>query len=516
MQMLQIALGVLLALSLGLNLALIFKRRADRFSGNLHAFLMRNMSGRIGLTNSFDLADAGTALQKEIASHFNTFITTLRQILKNSFSIGHKLTTTSDSMKTDAAKLLDMSEKTSMQSAQVATAMEEMSSTVNEIARNASTVAASSVTTLDNANRAEEDINENVRSIEVLSGNVTNWAETNRALSHATLRIDEIILVITDIADQTNLLALNAAIEAARAGEHGRGFAVVADEVRKLADKTARATREIAGMIRDVKSKADNSLETMDSTLTGVTDSIERSKHARLSLGKIVSEVEQITGMIQQIATASEEQSKVSEEVLSNMEKVSEYAGSTRQLAQSISASGDSVATLALGLYSNLCNLKKDQVDVSMEDLLKSSALSLQSMLEETIKAGRLDRTALFDENYVRVNEEGRLSTGATRYFETAVLPELKKWAESDRKIVYVVAMDRNGYMPTHILPSRAGIRMQDPISLNGARSENLIGQAFRRPVAAGGELVIDVAHPVGVGDRHWGCLRIGYMPDMS
>ena len=516
MSLIQIVLIILVILSVCLNVFLLFRRRTGDYNRFLHAFLEKNMTGRISVANTLEQSAAADSLQREITSFFNAFILNLRQILKNSFSIGHKLTTTSDSMKTDASKLLEMADNTSMQSTQVATAMEEMSTTINEIARNASTVATSSVSTLDNASQAEKDINENVKSIELLSGNVSNWAETNKALSHATRKIDEIILVINDIADQTNLLALNAAIEAARAGEQGRGFAVVADEVRKLADKTGKATKEIGGMIRDVKTKADNSLGTMDSTLAGVTESIQRSKNAEGSLIKIVTEVRQITDMIQQIATASEEQSKVSEEVVSNMEKVASYATETKRLAQNISTSGDSVATLAINLYSNLCNLKKDSLDETMEELLISCASSFQSMLEEAVRAGRLSNNALFDDNYVKAGEEGQLSTGFTRFFEDSVLSVLKQWAQSDKKIVYVVVMDRNGYMPTHIMPARARLKMGDPISITGAKSEKLIGQAFRRPVAAGGELVIDIAHPVLPGGRHWGCLRIGYMPDMS
>ncbi|MGC2061947.1 MAG: methyl-accepting chemotaxis protein [Thermodesulfovibrionales bacterium] len=516
MSLLQIALIILVILSAVLNVFLLLRRRTGEFNKFLHTFLAKNMAGRINLVNTLEKTETGDHRQGEIISFFNEFILKLRQILKNSFSIGHNLTTTSDAMKKDASELLQMADSTSMQSTQVATAMEEMSSTINEIARKASAVATSSVATLDNASQAETDIKKNVKSIELLSGNVSNWAETNRALSHATRKIDEIILVINDIADQTNLLALNAAIEAARAGEQGRGFAVVADEVRKLADKTGKATKEIGGMIRDVKSKADNSLGTMDSTLAGVTESIQRSRSAEESLIKIVTEVRQITDMIQQIATASEEQSKVSEDVVSNMEKVANYANQTKMLAQNISTSGDSVASLAINLYSNLCNLKKDNFDTAMEELLISCSSSFQSMLEEAVRTGRLENSALFDDNYVKVDEEGRFSTGCMSFFENSVLSSLKQWAQADKKIVYVVAMDRNGYMPTHIMPARARLKMADPISINGAKSEKLIGQAFRRPIAAGGELVIDITHPILPGGRHWGCLRIGYMPDMS
>ncbi|MBA4373122.1 MAG: hypothetical protein C0402_09720 [Thermodesulfovibrio sp.] len=516
MSVLQVILIVLIILSVGFNFFLFFRPRTGDFNKFLHTFFAKNMAGRISLANTLEKTGVGDQIQKESISFLNEFILKLRQILRNSFSIGHNLTTTSDSMKNDASRLLEMADSTSMQSTQVATAMEEMSTTISEIARNASTVATSSVSTLDNASQAERDINENVRSIEILSGNVSNWAETNRALSQATHKIDEIILVINDIADQTNLLALNAAIEAARAGEQGRGFAVVADEVRKLADKTGKATKEIGGMIRDVKTKADNSLGTMDSTLSGVTESIQRSRSAEESLVKIVSEVRQITDMIQQIATASEEQSKVSEDVVANMEKVASYANETKSLAQHIATSGDSVASLAINLYSNLCGLKKDPLDEAMEGLLISCSSTFQSMLEEAVKAGKVTHNALFDDNYVKSGEEGKLSTGGTRFFEDSVLALLKQWVQTDKKIIYVVAMDRNGYMPTHLMPARSGLKMSDPISLNGARSEKLIGQAFRRPIAAGGELVIDIAHPVLPGGRHWGCLRIGYMPDMS
>ncbi len=505
----------LLSLSLAVNLYLLFRSSFNRFNGELKQHLFRSSAGRPDLATQFSSQAALRGGPGEIRSHLNMLVGKLGENFKKAFSVGYQLTKTSDSMKQVSSQLQDMSDKLSSQAAQVATAMEEMSSTINEIARNATTAAKAGTSSSDNADLAKKAIDENVKSIELLSENVSTWAETNRALSTATDHIDKIILVINEIAGQTNLLALNAAIEAARAGEQGRGFAVVADEVRKLADKTAAATKEIGDMIKDVKEKADNSLTTMDATLSRVADNIDRSKHAEASLKKIAEEVKQTVDMIRQIATASEEQAQVSEDVLQNMEKVSGYAADAKGLAATISASGDSVASYALSLYSQLCSVKKDATDNAMEESLRSCAASLATLLEGAVRQGRLDDAALFDENYTKTNEPDKFATRANRYFEAEVLPLLKTWSQADKRITYVVVMDKNGYMPTHTNPARAKVKMQDPISLAGTRSNAIIGQAFRRPIAAGGELVVDIAAPLVVAGKQWGCLRIGYLPDM-
>ncbi len=487
---------------------------AGRFSKSLNAFLSRTVSGRLVLTRTFVHEGSSGKSEKQVADYTNVIFSRIREIFKNVASMGFTLTTTSDSIKDGSGKMLDMAEKTSFQATQVATAMEEMSSTINEIARNAEVAAESSASMTENANRAGSDIKENVRSIELLSENVSHWAETNKALSKATEQIYGIISVIKDIADQTNLLALNAAIEAARAGEHGRGFAVVAEEVRKLADKTGKATQEIASMITEVKEKADNSLTTMDKTLERVNESIGRARSVDKSLETILAGVNQTGDLVRQIASAVEEQSKVSGDVLANMEEVSNYAKDTRGLALSISRSGDSIASHALALYGQLCGVIKDKTDENMETLLINSSAHLKNTLEDAIKGGWLANHDLFDEQYAGKGE-GKLTTRSSAYFENEILPLLKKWAQAEKGIIYVVVMDRNGYMPTHIMPARAGVRMEDEISLKGAQSNAIIGQAFRRPIQAGGELVNDISHPVTIGGRHWGCLRIGYLPEV-
>jgi methyl-accepting chemotaxis protein len=505
----------LLVLSLAANAYLLLRSSSNKFTAELKQYLFRSSSGRPDLATQFLSQSALRRGYGEIRSHLNTLMGKLSENFKKAFSIGYHLTKTSDSMKQVSSRLQDMSDKLSSQAAQVATAMEEMSSTINEIARNATTAAKAGASSSESAELAKQAIVENVASIERLSENVSTWADTNRALSAATDRIDKIILVINEIAGQTNLLALNAAIEAARAGEQGRGFAVVADEVRKLADKTASATKEIGDMIKDVKEKADNSLTTMDATLSQVADNIGRSKHAEESLKKIAGEVRQTVDMIHQIATASEEQAQVSEDVLKNMEKVSGYATDAKDLASTISSSGDSVASYAHNLYSQLCSVKKDAVDNVMEEALRAFSSTLCTLVEEAVRQGRLDATALFDENYGTTNEPDKFATRTNSYFEAEVLPLLKSWSQSDKRITYVVVMDKNGYMPTHTNPARAKVKMQDPISLAGARTDKIIGQAFRRPIAAGGELVVDIAVPLVISRRQWGCLRIGYLPDM-
>ncbi len=515
MQTTTLVLFAALALSLFANIIFALKRFFSRSYGELNEFLGRISQGRLTVAQVFPMKKTGSKAEIQTASNLNDMIVKTRAVLKNIFSLGLNLTKTSDLISGSSRQMIEIFEKTSTQSAQVAAAMEQMSATINEISSRAGAAAQSITSLTESAGHAEKDIDANVKSIEGLSSQVHEWAETNKALSKATNQIDEIILVINDIASQTNLLALNAAIEAARAGEHGRGFAVVADEVRKLADKTEKATKEIGSMIRDIKTKTDSSIATMDSTLQGTADSIRRAKNADVSLKKIAIEVRQIADMVSQTAVATEEQSKVSESVLSNTEEVSEYTVKSKELARVISSEAVSMVSLAINLYSQLCSVKKDMLDERIEEMLKTDAREVMAKLEQAIKVGGMSNEVLFDFNYSRSGEAGKLTARYSTFFQSHVMPLLKQLGESEKKIIYVVAMDSNGLIAAHNNPSRIGVKMSDPVSINGAKSTEIVGQAFRRPVEAGGELVNDIAHPISVGGRHWGCLRIGYLPEI-
>ncbi|MFO0754679.1 MAG: methyl-accepting chemotaxis protein [Thermodesulfovibrionales bacterium] len=514
MELVTLVLGGGFAVSVLSNVFLLIQRKTDA-ARELSSFFAEQNQGRASLARPFPVKESASGGRKEIARYLNGFLEKIGEVYRNIFSNGLELVKLADTLKSCSDQTLAMSQETSSQASQVAAAMEEMSSTINDIVRNINQAVQSGNASTEHARIIEKSIQENVSSIEMLSTNVMEWAGTSRALSEATEKIDGIIVVIKDIADQTNLLALNAAIEAARAGEQGRGFAVVADEVRKLADKTGKATQEIASMIRDVKTKADSSLDTMDSTLNGVNESIERTKKADEYLKKTIEELQRTADMVNHIAASTGQQSKVTEEVLANMERVSGSAARTKELTQNISASKDSLLSLALKMYGQLCSVKKDTVDESMERLLVDCTHELAQLLEADLKAGKIDRASLFDENYTKVDDKGKLTTRFTRHFESEVLPLLRKWGSSDKRLIYTVVMDRNGYMPIHLLPARAGVKMEDPVSMGGARSSVIIGKAFRRPVEAGGEMVIDIACPLMVSGQHWGCFRIGYLPQV-
>jgi len=150
----------------------------------------------------------------------------------------------------------------------------------------------------------------------------------------------------------------------------------------------------------------------------------------------------------------------------------------------------------------------------SMEAYIKTIADEFTAKLEDSLQRGKIDIDSLFDENYVKTEEESKFKNRSNSFFDSEILPLLKRWIKKDSHLIYVVAMDRNGYMPTHITPSRAYVRMTDQVSLSGAKTPTLLRQPFRRPKEVGGDLVKDVAMPIKVKDRHWGCLRIGYIPD--
>ncbi|MDL2272175.1 methyl-accepting chemotaxis protein [Desulfovibrio sp. OttesenSCG-928-I05] len=225
--------------------------------------------------------------------------------------------------------------------AQSATAMEEMNSTVMEVARNASIAADGSGRAREKADQGAGIVQESVSAINTVQTDTRELHRNMEELGQQAESIGTIMTVISDIADQTNLLALNAAIEAARAGEAGRGFAVVADEVRKLAEKTMEATKQVGDAIKGIQTGTRQSITAVERTtgnLDTTTDLVQRSG---VALAEIVEEVSSTAGQVSSIATAAEEQSAASEEITSSLDEInrmaSENAAAMQQSAQAVS-----------------------------------------------------------------------------------------------------------------------------------------------------------------------------------
>ncbi len=225
---------------------------------------------------------------------------------------------------------------------ETATAMEEMNSTVLEVARNAGSASDVSIATRKKAEEGADIVRKVVASIEAVQRRSMNLKEDMAALGEHARSISRIMGVISDIADQTNLLALNAAIEAARAGDAGRGFAVVADEVRKLAEKTMASTTDVGNAINAIQQSADKSIRAVDESVEGIEESTELATRSGGTLEEIVAMADRTADQVRAIATASEQQSASSEEINQSITQVNTIAGETaRAMEESARAVSD-------------------------------------------------------------------------------------------------------------------------------------------------------------------------------
>ncbi len=249
-------------------------------------------------------------------------------------------------------------DRQSNQTNQVATAMEEMSATVIEVAKNSQGASDASVQTQEIAVTGGDVVKRAVEGMMVVAETVKDSVVTVEALGKSSDEIGAIISVINDIADQTNLLALNAAIEAARAGEQGRGFAVVADEVRKLAEKTTKATKEIADMIKTIQTDTQGAMSSMHEGTKQVEEGVLLASEAGESLQQIVSSVDRVTDMVRQIATAAEQQSATSEEISNNIAGIAEVAGENSEGVKQVSIATEDLARVAEELKAMVSEFK--------------------------------------------------------------------------------------------------------------------------------------------------------------
>jgi len=197
---------------------------------------------------------------------------------------------------------------------------------VNEVAHNTTNASDSASTVASNAREGQQVVTQAVQEMQKVAEIVRNSAGIVKNLGAKSEKIGEFVNVINDIADQTNLLALNAAIEAARAGEQGRGFAVVADEVRRLADRTVASTKEIRLMVNEIQKETSLAVESIEKGKAEAEVSEGLSHQAEESLSNIVSSIELIETVISQIATASEEQAATASIIAGNLEEITRSA----------------------------------------------------------------------------------------------------------------------------------------------------------------------------------------------
>jgi methyl-accepting chemotaxis protein len=236
--------------------------------------------------------------------------------------------------------------------------MQEMSTTVNTVSDSCNKAADAAREAAETARAGGSIVDATLAKMRLIAGAVGASATKMEELGKSSDQIGRIISVIDDIADQTNLLALNAAIEAARAGEQGRGFAVVADEVRKLAERTTTATKEIAQMIKNIQDETKVAVSAMESGTQQVEEGVTSTAKAGDSLRAIIQMSEQVGGMITEIATAAAQQSSTTEQVNGNVEQISKLAKESAIGAQQSAAACQDLSSLALDLQTMVSKFK--------------------------------------------------------------------------------------------------------------------------------------------------------------
>ena len=285
-----------------------------------------------------------------MGSYFNEFIEKLQHMIKKVAHVTDKVASASVELSATAEEISKGTDTLTSRASQTAAAVEEMNATVGQVAQNSGKAASLAQDTVKTAQEGGTVVSSTISGMQQLSEAVSNSATIISDLGKSSDQIGEIVRTIEDIADQTNLLALNAAIEAARAGEQGRGFAVVADEVRKLAERTTKATKEIGDMIRQIQQDTRGAVESMQQGTQKVTAGVDLVNKTGEALSQIVRMVSESADMIRQIAVASEEQSVATQQIASDIENVAKVTKESSSGAHESAKASQDLSQLAVEL----------------------------------------------------------------------------------------------------------------------------------------------------------------------
>ena len=340
-------------------IATVITRSIVRPIRDMQAAVEDLAQGEGDLTHKIDLGRKDEL--GRLGDDLNLFVTKLHDMVKMVVNDSMQVVMGSNKVQVMAEKIGKEAEDLTLQSTAVSTASEEMSATACDIARNCLEASEGGSAATSAATAGSAIVRETVDGMDRIAERVRGTAATVETLGARSDQIGLIVGTIQDIADQTNLLALNAAIEAARAGEQGRGFAVVADEVRALAERTSRATGEISNMIRNIQEETRSAVESMELGVSEVRRGSEDAARSGEALRNILDQINSVNMQISQIATAAEEQTATTMEISGSIQQVSDIAQKAKEHIQQTSVASNNMLTMSEDLMAILGKFKLNE-----------------------------------------------------------------------------------------------------------------------------------------------------------
>ena len=408
----------------------------------------------------------------------------------------------------------------------LASAAEQMSISIKVMNENAAIASQQSSQAMTATSAGSQQLNENVEVIEQLNSDVINAAEKIKSLSQKATKIQNITNVIDGISRQTNLLALNAAIEAARAGEQGRGFAVVADEVRALASKTAEATDQIGSMLTQINEETLQTTEVMAQVVEQSHNIVSSMGSLAISLSDINQKMTESSDASNLISNALEEHNATSDEISMAITNLHDFLLEKSKETHIVSDKAKALCESTESIFIDLAEFKTGSLVEKICWQAQLAAQQVATMFSDKISRNEISQQALFNFSYSKI-----ANTNPQKYHSTfddftdKFLPAIQEpILKENLEVVFAGAVDINGYFPTHnqrysqpltgniatdSINNRTKRIFNDSTGIRcGQHTHKFLLQTYKRDT---GEVMHDVSAPIIVNGQHWGGFRIGF-----